>query len=506
MKIYEAEASIAELIQEQNSIAYCQPVRELAQHPIQISDKIAAEAARLEASSKDPDLFFHTSILVSTVWNKNDDVFAPASVWAARHSPEDKPTNIGHQHEKIVGHMTGNWAINEDGTVIADDSNPDSLPNKFHILNSAVIYKMWKNEELQAQVDDLIEKIQAGEMYVSMECLFSAFDYAIEDEEKGFRVLERGDATAYLTKHLRCYGGTGQFEFDGKAHKLGRIPRNIVFSGKGYVENPANEESVIFSGTELFSVAQTEKKEPKSNFSVISVEAKTSKPSNSIGNIKMDQIAKLEATVKELEDRLAKADVAKLETQIADLAKERDEAVAKLEVASEKLETLVSEKDMKEKEFKKFEKAKSDLEAENASLQESLAKIEAEKVAASRLANLVDSGIEKSEAEKLVDSFSELDDDKFQLVTKASMDAAKLRKELEAKLNDKNAQTQSAASTEDSTEDSDVEDKTGAEAADNTDLDSGEENKDADLSANAETQAETLRTQAAAFWAEQFKV
>ena len=51
----------------------------------------------------------------------------------------------------------------------------------------------------------------------------------------------------FLHKHLRAYGGKGGYE----DHKIGRLLRNIVFSGKGFVNKPANPDSVIFDKNQL---------------------------------------------------------------------------------------------------------------------------------------------------------------------------------------------------------------------------------------------------------------
>ena len=46
------------------------------------------------ASLNDDDLYYVQSILVSSSWNKNDDIFDKSEIWLARHTPEDKPTNL----------------------------------------------------------------------------------------------------------------------------------------------------------------------------------------------------------------------------------------------------------------------------------------------------------------------------------------------------------------------------------------------------------------------------
>ena len=82
------------------------------------------------ASVDDSDLYYTQSILVSSSWNKNDDIFDKNEVWAARHSPEDKPTNLEHDESVIIGHIVSNWPINEDGSLIDENTSVENLPEK----------------------------------------------------------------------------------------------------------------------------------------------------------------------------------------------------------------------------------------------------------------------------------------------------------------------------------------------------------------------------------------
>ncbi len=193
------------------------------------------------------DLYYLKSILVSTGWNKNDDVFDRAEVWAARKSPEDKPFNYEHDQNQIIGHITACRAIAVDGKMIPDDTVIDNLPSKFHITTSAVLYKFWEDQEKQQRMNQILEELAQGRWFVSMEALFTGFDYALIDGENS-KVVARNEDTAFLTKHLRVYGGNGMY----KNMKVGRLLKNITFSGKGLVRKPANPESIIFQETEAF--------------------------------------------------------------------------------------------------------------------------------------------------------------------------------------------------------------------------------------------------------------
>ena len=196
------------------------------------------------ASFSDDDLYYVQSILVSSSWNKNDDIFDKKEVWIAKNTPEDKPTNLEHDENIIIGHITSNWPITEEGILIDENTEVEDLPEKYHILTGSVIYKSFTNPELKDRSEKLIAEIQDGTKYVSMECFFKGFDYGLIEKNTGtYKILSRNNETAYLSKYLRSYGGLGEHE----NYKIGRVLRNITFSGKGFVDRPANQDSIIFT-------------------------------------------------------------------------------------------------------------------------------------------------------------------------------------------------------------------------------------------------------------------
>lgn len=213
--------------------------------PAPVRERVLALAAeRALASRGDEDLYPLDTVLVSTGWNNNDDVFDPLEVWSARHTPEDKPFNLEHDCSNIIGHITGNRVVGGDGGDVPEQGDPDDLPEKFHVLTAAVLYKVWARPELQERMDGLLAGIARGEWYVSMEALFKGFDYALLGDDGTSRVVARNRETAFLTKHLRAYGGSGRYG----EYRVGRLLRNLLFSGKGLVKKPANPESVILPG------------------------------------------------------------------------------------------------------------------------------------------------------------------------------------------------------------------------------------------------------------------
>ncbi len=199
------------------------------------------------------DLYSLYTILVTVGWNLNDDVFGVKEVWNARHSPEDKPFNLEHNPRNVIGHITGSVVVDDAYAVINDNTTVDELPDKFHILTSAVIYKHIKSRDakLAEETKELIASIARNEWFVSMEALFSDFDYAFTKADGQKFVVARNEETAFLTKHLRVHGGLGEYQ----GNKVGRHLKDITFSGKGLVKKPGNPESYVFNDVTMFKGA-----------------------------------------------------------------------------------------------------------------------------------------------------------------------------------------------------------------------------------------------------------
>jgi hypothetical protein len=247
MQIFQAEkeAGLTELLSAKSSIVYASLAEK--SEPSNITKEKIKENKAL-AGIEDTDLYYTQSILVTTSWNKNDDIFDPKEVWEAKSTPTHKPTNLEHNENIIVGHITSNWPIDDDGKIIENNTNINELPNKYHILTGSVIYKGYTEPDLRERTSALIEEIESGKKYVSMECFFRGFDYGLINKTNGsYHILPRNEETAFLTKHLRAYGGAGEHQ----DYKIGRVLRGITFSGKGFVNRPANPESIIFTKDDL---------------------------------------------------------------------------------------------------------------------------------------------------------------------------------------------------------------------------------------------------------------
>lgn len=351
------------------------------------------------ASEKQPlDLFKMSSVLVSTGWNKNDDVFDPAETWLARSTPEDKPFNYMHDEMDIIGHITANRVVDFEGNAIAD--NIESPPKDFNIITDAVIYKSWSDVEQRERIYTLIEEIKEGKWYVSMECLFPNFDYALIDSGGQAKLIQRSEASAFLTKHLRAYGGSGLYE----DYKVGRLLRNISFSGKGLVSKPANPRSVILEGNKSFD---------ESNSQILTV--------SSIKETYMSDSN--EARVAELQSALEQsaAENKQLLEKIA--AEKENDFEAKLQslesVLAEKNEEISSLKQSEETLASSAKEAAEQVEAMKKEMSEkdkAMKEMKKQAMRMERKAALEGAGLDSDSTVAALDSFDDISDEAFEAV------------------------------------------------------------------------------------------
>ena len=441
MLIYKAERDIeglAEKILANQSIAYHAELvpwapseRESIQKK-ELSRSLAGVVARKGlslGSVSDEDLFFTKSILVSTNWNKNDDVFSPEEVWAARHTPSHKPTNLEHDESRLVGHITETWALDVDGNLIADDTVIDDLPELYHIANGAVIYNNFQDSKLVERTSKLIAEINEGNKFVSMEALFTDFGYAIVTPENTNRVIARNKDTAFLTKHLRCYGGNGTFE----NCKIGRLLKNITFCGKGYVDKPANPHSVIFTEGSVFNCTDpaTENlffEESGVSFSCSSTSSKKQMENSSMSDNQSPDLLKSHNTeIKTLTEDLntksedlvkAQARVEELEGDVDTLSKKLKVTESELGTAEASVKTLTAKNSELGDQLEKVTKERDGFEKE-------VTEAKVAKMKADRISYLVDSGVEKDAAVNKVEVFANLSDDQFKVIAEDIISAVK---------------------------------------------------------------------------------
>lgn len=405
INIFQREISdgIGELVKSTASVAYCSQAEikgkedNLENAMANISDTEILD--KVIAENKDQiDLYYLESVLVSTGWNKNDDVFMTEATWEARNTPEDKQFNFMHDENDIIGHITGSYVLSKDGKRV----ETDGMPEDFDIITQAVLYNSWTNEDNRDRMQKIISEIEEGKWYVSMECLFAGFDYALIDKDGQAKILARDEQSAFLTKHLRAYGGTGEYE----GYKIGRALKNIAFSGKGLVAKPANPRSVIIN----------------KNSSKAFVLDDNSRSLN-IGDFTMSDVSVLEKRI------------AELKTALASTEQENKEIKAKIEEAKDKefasqVEAFEASIEEKQGTIAELEESVKSTQARVAELEDALKASQTELAAAmknmdemkkkekmeKRKAALTEAGLDEEETEATLASLEALEDDAFDSV------------------------------------------------------------------------------------------
>ena len=399
------------------------------------------------ASVDDSDLYYVQSILVTTNWNKNDDIFDKEEVWSARNTPEDKPTNLEHNESDIVGHITSNWPVTMEGLLIDENSPVENLPDTYHILTGSVIYSGYSIPELKERSQKLIAEIESGEKYVSMECFFKGFDYGLLNKTSGeYKILSRNEATAYLTKYLRSYGGLGEHD----NYKIGRVLRKITFSGKGFVDKPANPDSIIFTKDNLLNKNDNISLEKKDDF-IISGVSNIQSNLNTVENSTMNEVTSVAETEQKIETQTETTPVEEVTvTEVASTnmdelqnsLKAHQEEVQQLKADFEKTvnelnEAIAKKKGEMAKKDEEVKKMKADLDT---ALEAVAAYKKSEEVAMKkekkmkRVAQLLEKGVDNEIALSTVDKFESIDDEAFEAVI---LLAGKMPPWLKDKMDDK---------------------------------------------------------------------
>ena len=470
---------LAEVIEGNTTIAYSSPLSIYTPSKKQKLDVKSLINNQAVAENKDQyDLYYLNSILVSTGWNKNDDVFDMGETWSAKDTPVDKQFNFMHDESDIIGHITGSVVLDQDGNEVQDVSNID----KFDIATSAVIYNSWTTPELKERMAKVISEIEEGKWFVSMECLFNDFDYAVLTPEGEEKVVARDEASAFLTKHLRAYGGNGKYE----GYTIGRLLRNIAFSGKGLVSNPANPRSVILNDVNPFEGAQAEQ---ITNSSInMETEDMSDVLKEQVEELKAELVTAKEAA-KALETEMTKQKDEEIQSKIEAfeaVVSEKDEAIAEAQAAVEAAQAKVAE--LEETIAKKDEE-----------LAEALAKIEAHEAEVktmARRAALVEAGAEEEEVESILEAFAEATDEMFEQVValkkKGNFPPKKEDEEKEEEALKKMAQVDEVEAEEAEAEETDE----AAEEAEAEILEEVEEEAEAALVDSGDDSTDELRTSA----------
>jgi hypothetical protein len=399
----EVNDGLAEQIKN-NSVAYVAaaspataPVEQVDSYKLQkiLAQNISDNQIAIAENKDQIDLYYIKSVLVSTGWNKNDDVFDPQELWDARDTPEDKPFNFMHDEKDIIGHITANEVVDFEGNPI--DSSVEVAPKEFNILTSAVIYTEWSDIEQKQRLTQIVAEIEENKWFVSMECLFPNFDYALKNAKGETKVVKRDEASAFLTKHLRSYGGTGKYD----DYQVGRLLRNLSFSGKGLVSKPANPRSIILEGNDFFDESQSK----LLTLSSLKEKNSMSDQDTQVKSLRAE-LAEAKAANEALKEKAEKEAKAGYENQIAELE-------AKIEAQAAEVEAVKASLTEKTEAFDALTVAKTELEESAEAMKKEVEAMKKKEAMMKREAELAEAGFDTEEAKATVAEFENLADEDF---------------------------------------------------------------------------------------------
>lgn len=361
-----------------------------------------------KASVGDPDLFYFKAIHASTGINLNDHYFLPEELWNAKDTAAHKRINFEHQEENIIGADLQSYAIDHSGKSIDTTLPLHEVPDKFDICTKGVLYRVWSDAARQNFMDKLIAEVQEGKYSVSMEAMFPNWDYVLIDKAGTEEFIQRNRKTSHMTKHIKRFGGNGQFE--GK--RIGMVLRNIVFAGKGIVKKPANPRSKIL--------------EVEENSRNISLKEKiVDSLTENVGELVYSNTEGNKMTEKEFE--VEKEKLVEANTKLTENVTSLNVKVSELVVANTDLNKKLDEvKTLKET----LEKTKTEeLEAVKASLEEVnkvVAGYKAKEVTDNRIKTVKEKlEMEDAEASNFVAEYAEFNDAQFDKVIAMTVGAIK---------------------------------------------------------------------------------
>lgn len=360
------------------------------------------------------DLYYLQAILASVGPNKNDDWFLSEEIWAARATPIHKQLNYMHNEKDIIGVITDSILLDAQGNTIFADV---SVPNIKDIATQAVIWTHWDDKSVSNRISKIIASIEDNKYFVSMEALFQKFDYMLV-ANGNVTLVPRNEATAFLTKHLRAYGGSG--EFDGA--RVFRVLRDFTFSGKGIVDDPANPRSIIDDS--LFTNAKTSCNcigdcNCEDSTNVNKIVSKTSE------NIMEKEVAELQAQLAKANQMITELKAAQVDKASAEVQTLSNQVIALKALAEEsKTKMDETEKECAEKMDKmekdcaeKMDKMEKDCASKVEELEASVASLKAEKIMAERKSKLIAANVTEDKIESVLKTFASASDEMFNEIT-----------------------------------------------------------------------------------------
>ena len=294
---------------------------------------------------------------VVNMFNRNGDGISSESAVKIVDQFKHKPTNIEHQKQKVVGHITSASFSKMEDNAIMSKEEALATDKPFNIALSSLIYKT-VNPEFANLVQQSVE--EGSEFYhnvsASWEIGFNDFCLAVGSENlEDAMIVDDEEKIEELKGNLKAFGGDGKLDDGSPVNRL--IIGEIYPLGIGFTSNPtAKVKGLMVS-----------KPEPE--------EENLEKNEKNISQIDISDVITKKHTIMDNNDILNNL-VSVLEDKVSD-KKFSDEAVATVskiinDAILEKNQSFVEEKEQLENEKAELAKAAEQSAEEIQKLREEL--------------------------------------------------------------------------------------------------------------------------------------
>lgn len=169
-------------------------------------------------------------------FNKNDDGIDTDTALAIKDYFVNKPTNIEHQKQKVVGHIVSSAFSEYGSNEIINDEKAKNIKGPFNIACAAVVYRT-----VNRQFADLVEDEGEGwgqKISASWEIGFNQYNIAVGSKNlEEAEIVSDPQKVEELAGYLKANEGPGELEDGRKVYRL--VTGDIYPLGIGFTTNPA---------------------------------------------------------------------------------------------------------------------------------------------------------------------------------------------------------------------------------------------------------------------------
>ena len=306
--------------------------------------------------------------------NKNGDVIDSDMAVAIHKNFINKPINIEHNRERVVGVIltAGFSSFGTDRPLTEDQVKDTKEP--FNVTLGGVIWKV-TGEGLVEVIEDSADPTSENYRKISASWELGFSEYNLVILPKGEKNIENGQFITDVTKieemesHLKAFGGTGELENGNAIYR--QVVAGVVPLGIGLTESPAADVKGILA-KDIAEEAKPDSGEEQSN--------QNNSSQNNKNNVKINKVMKKIESIKDINDEtlqelsassisdFIQSELEKASEQYRDDMTEAEEA---LKAANEKSGNVEKEQAEMSKELaavklnlEALEKAKAEKEAE----------------------------------------------------------------------------------------------------------------------------------------------